>query len=193
MGQHAAPYPVHRVEARAGLHASAMEVHDTGDDDVVVGTNELNLDRVAVRHRRELSGLDPQTVERRHVSGVESCVESLELGRHCQSRLGIGDLDQALAAVDVVQWARRDVAQGSLDARVQTVIVLHVRMGHCPRVDRHPHAPSPVAVTPTIASVTAERYIPASLTSSRNHAIDSQFRGAPTRRHTGGSGFRLAW
>lgn len=61
MGQHAAPHPVHRVEARAGLHTSAMEVHDTGDDLVAVGTDELDLDGVAVRHRRELSGLDLQS------------------------------------------------------------------------------------------------------------------------------------
>jgi len=116
---------------------TSASVAKDGDDVVAVGTDELHLDSVAVRHRLELSGLDPQTVERRHVSGVESCIEILELGRHCEGRLGIGDLDQALAAVDVAQRAPRDAAQRSLDARVETVIVLHVGLGHWLRVGRH--------------------------------------------------------
>src|SRR5262249_10261989 len=118
-------------------HTSAMEVHDTGDDVVAVGTDELDLDGVAVRHRRELSGLDPQTVERSDVSGIKSCVETLELGRQCSGRFGIGDLDEALAAVDVVQRTWRDAAQSSLDARIEAVIILDVRSGHRLRVGRH--------------------------------------------------------
>ena len=35
-----------------------MEVHDAWDDVVAVGTDELNLDGVAVRRGHELSGLD---------------------------------------------------------------------------------------------------------------------------------------
>ena len=120
-----------------GLHAAAVEVHDARDDVVAVGTDELHLDEVAVRRRHELSGLDSQTVERRNVHGVETCVEVLELGRHRHGRLRIGDLDQSLAAVDVVHRARRNVAQGPLDPRVETVIVLHVGMRRWARLGRH--------------------------------------------------------
>jgi hypothetical protein len=123
------PAAVHAVVAGQSSHAATVDVIDTGDRLVTLGSDDLKVDRIAIRLRYDLLGMHPQPGGRSGVLGVAQFHERAEQLRllPCGLRVRLGQ--QRLAALDVARRLHRHAGQNRLESGIQPDVSGNV-IGH---------------------------------------------------------------